>query len=386
MIILSISLFLTISYVLLIIYYLKCWIKIKPYNAPPSDGIPNTVITVVIAARNEEKNIGACIGSILKQTYPRELFEIVVVDDHSIDATAKIATSFSEQNVTLIKLNEIAGNNNLNSYKKKAVETGINYAHGNLIVTTDADCLVHPQWLEIIASFYNKFNPAFIASPVVYAMPLAEESFFKKSLKIFQSLDFIMLQGITGASVNEKIHNMCNGANLAYEKKVFCEVEGFKGIDEIASGDDMLLMQKIQNKYPSRIGYLQSTNAIVQTQSAETLKDFMSQRIRWASKADKYHDARITSVLVLVYLFNAWLFFMAIYSFFSFHALELFLAMLVVKTMVELIFICPVANFFNRKQLLWWFPFLQPFHIIYTLIAGWLGKFGSYSWKGRTVK
>ena len=109
---------------------------------------------------------------------------------------------------------------------------------------------------------------------------------------------------------------MCNGANLAYEKKVFYEVNGFEGIDEIASGDDMLLMHKIQKVYPDKIMFLKSPEVIVQTQPAETLKDFMNQRIRWASKADKYTDKKITAVLFLVYLLNAWIFILGISSFF----------------------------------------------------------------------
>ena len=179
---------------------------------------------------------------------------------------------------------------------------------------------------------------------------------------------------------------MCNGANLAYEKKAFDEAGGFEGIDRIASGDDMLLMHKIQKIYPAQIMYLKSANAVVQTQPAGTLKDFMNQRIRWASKADKYTDRKITAVLLLVYTFNAWIFFMALCSFFYLYAFYLFLLLFTVKTIVELFFLFPVARFFRMQKLLWWFLPAQPFHIIYTLIAGWLGKFGTYKWKGRRVK
>ena len=167
-----------------------------------------------------------------------------------------------------------------------------------------------------------------MAAPVVYTDPLSNDSGFKKFFKIFQSLDFMTLQGITGASVYKKIHNMCNGANLAYEKKAFYEVSGFEGIDNIASGDDMLLMHKIQKKYPGKIGYIKSANAIVQTQPSENLKEFINQRIRWASKADRYPDIKITAVLFLVYFLNAWIFFLAVYSFFYLKAFYLFLTLI----------------------------------------------------------
>ena len=122
--------------------------------------------------------------------------------------------------------------------------------------------------------------------------------------EVFQALDFMTLQGITGASVYEKMHSMCNGANMAYERAAFHEVEGFKGIDNIASGDDMLLMHKIYKHHPGGVMFLKSANAIVQTMPVQTLKELFNQSIRWASKADQYDDKRIFFVLLVVYFFT----------------------------------------------------------------------------------
>ena len=194
------------------------------------------------------------------------------------------------------------------------------------------------------------------------------------------------LQGITGASVHKKIHSMCNGANLAYTRKAFDEAGGFKDIDHIASGDDMLLMHKMYRLYPGAVKFLKSKDVIVQTQPMHRVKDFINQRIRWASKADKYDDKRIFSVLLLVYLFNCWCFTMGIITLFQCSVGYWFIGLLSGKIIVELFFLYPVAKFFDKEKLLWWFPFAQPFHIIYTIIAGWLGKFGRYKWKGRNVK
>jgi glycosyltransferase involved in cell wall biosynthesis len=384
---LLISLFLLLLYGALIIYYRQGWLQLGTYHPPGGKSINHsTFITVIIVARNEENNIGKCIESIIQQTYPGSLFELIIVDDNSTDSTPVIVHSFEKNNISVLDLKDFTGNENLNSYKKKAVETAIGLAKGNLIVTTDADCLVQPGWLQTIASFYEEFGPVFIAAPVVYTNPSRGDSFFKRLLKIFQSLDFMTLQGITCASVYKKLHAMCNGANLAYEKKAFYDAGGFAGIDQIASGDDMLLMHKIQKMYPGRIKYLKSAKVIVQTQPAETLGDFMNQRIRWASKADKYTDRKITAVLLLVYVFNAWIFFMALCSFLYLYACYILMLLLMMKTIIELFFLFPVARFFGKQKLLWFFLPAQPFHIMYTLIAGWLGKFGSYKWKGRRVK
>jgi cellulose synthase/poly-beta-1,6-N-acetylglucosamine synthase-like glycosyltransferase len=386
MVFLLISIFLLLPYFLLIIYYRQGWLEIEVYCADVNHQGLNTFISVIIPARNEEKNIGTCIESVIKQTYPANLFEVIIINDYSNDETANIATSYNRRNINVINLADFTGNNILNSYKKKAIEIGISKAKGSLIVTTDADCIVPNKWLETIASYSKKTGSVFIAAPVSFFDLKNEDSILKKFLKVFQLLDFMMLQGITGASVHKKIHNMCNGANLAYEKEAFYEAGGFEGIDKIASGDDMLLMHKIQNLYPDKIGYLKSPNAIVKTQAAATVREFMNQRIRWASKADKYSDIKITTVLILVYFLNLWILALAIVSFFQVDIFYLLIFSFFTKTFVELFFLLPVARFFKNEKLLWWFIVAEPFHIIYTLVAGWLGKFGSYTWKGRKVK
>ena len=387
MALLFISLILLFIYTWLIFFYRKSWLGIKEFKIGQGWKSKNPVfISIIIAARNEEENIGHCIKSIIEQTYPSQMFEVIVVDDHSTDSTAAIVNSFRIENLHVIKLEDYLGNQELNSYKKKAVETAIGQARGNLIVTTDADCIVPPRWLEIIANYHEATGDVFIVAPVTYIRPLVTGSFFNQLLNVFQTLDFMMLQGITGASVHRKFHNMCNGANLAYEKKGFIEAGGFSGIDAIASGDDMLLMHKIQNLYPDKIGYLKSAGVIVQTHPAKNIREFLNQRIRWASKADKYPEKKITGVLALVYLFNAWIFFIAICSFFYLKALYLLLILLGIKTLAELLLLVPVAIFFKNRKMIWWFILCQPFHIIYTLLVGWLGKFGTYRWKGRNVK
>ncbi|HEY5464331.1 MAG TPA: glycosyltransferase [Hanamia sp.] len=387
MIFIIITILFLLPYVVLILYYRTSWLGIPDFI--PSRRIPESelpFVSIIIAARNEEQNIGNCIQSIINQTYPQNKWEVIVTDDHSTDKTVAIINSYKKENIRAINLADFTKNKILNSYKKKSIETAIQFAKGELIVTTDADCVASAKWIETLVVFYKEKKLVFVALPVVFQNPLSQDSFFKSFFNTFQSLDFMTLQGITGASVFKKFHSMCNGANLAYEKKVFYEVNGFEGIDEIASGDDMLLMHKIQEVYPEKIMFLKSTDVIVQTKPAETLKDFMNQRIRWASKADKYTDKKITAVLFLVYLLNVWIFILGVSSFFFIKPFFIFLIAIIIKTIAEIFFLYPVAKFFGKQKLLWWFVPAQPFHIIYTLVAGWLGKFGSYRWKGRTVK
>ncbi|MEO7317073.1 MAG: glycosyltransferase [Ginsengibacter sp.] len=343
-------------------------------------------VSVIIAARNEEENIGNCIQSLIRQTYPAAKFEVIITNDHSTDNTVQVINSMKMDNIRVLNLKDFTENKELNSYKKKSIETALKFSKGELILTTDADCIAPEKWIETMVDFYKEKNAVFIAAPVSLTSSSPGKKIGERLLGIFQSLDFMTLQGITGASVTKKFHSMCNGANLAYRKDIFYEVNGFEGIDEIASGDDMLLMHKIQEVYPDSIEFLKSPDVIVETSPEKTMGGFLNQRIRWASKADKYTDKKITLVLLLVYFLNAWIFILGVSSLFFQNVFYLFFVSIILKTIAELFFLFPVADFFKRRKLLWWFIPAQPFHILYTLIAGWLGKFGNYKWKGRKVK
>jgi len=370
---------LMVVYAVLIAYYHRAWNRLPEFVSPEKQA--SVFISVIIAARNEEKNIQHLLQSLHDQQYPKELYEVIIIDDYSTDGTWALLQElrFEQLQLKPLQLKEYVDNtSSIASYKKKAIETGINAAAGKLIVTTDADCRFTPLWLQTIATFYEANEAKFIAAPVTY---------YNQSslLSVFQTLDFLTLQGITAASVYKRFHSMCNGANLAYERSAFYEVDGFNNIDAIASGDDMLLMHKIFKLYPDKVFYLKNRWAIVTTEPAASWKQFFHQRIRWASKADRYDDKRIFWVLLLVYLLNVCFLAGAVASFWHNTWLMLVLLLLLAKVLIEFPFVNSVAIFFGQQRLMKYFPFLQPLHIGYTIVAGWLGKFGHYEWKGRRI-
>jgi len=368
-----------VVYAVLIAYYHTAWTRLPEFALPEKQA--SVFISVIIAARNEEKNITSLLQSLQDQQYPKELYEVIIIDDHSTDTTWPLlqAYHFDRMQVKTLQLKDyLEESNSITAYKKKAIETGINAAIGKLIVTTDADCRFNPRWLQTIAAFYEANDAKFIAAPVTFYNQ-------QSLLSVFQTLDFLTLQGITAASVYKRFHSMCNGANLAYERSAFYEVNGFNNIDNIASGDDMLLMHKIFKLYPDKVFYLKNRGAIVTTEPAVSWKQFFHQRIRWASKADRYDDRRIFYVLLLVYLLNVCFLAGAIASFWNNTWLLLVLLLLLAKVLIEFPFVNSVAIFFGQQRLMKYFPFLQPLHIGYTIIAGWLGKFGQYEWKGRRI-
>ena len=368
-----------VLYTTAILMYRAWFIKLKQFKIPASY-TPSNSFSIIIPARDESANIVNCLQTIFDNDYPENLYEIIVVDDHSIDDTSLLVQQLQTKhsNLRLIRLADEIDGQLLNAYKKKAIEKAIALSKQEWIITTDADCFTKKNWLKNFDAYIQETNHVLVAAPVVFIKE-------NNVLSMFQYIDFLSLQGITAASVSAGFHTMCNGANLAYQKAAFNAVDGFKDIDHIASGDDMFLMNKIKKHFPDGLGYLFTEQATVSTHPMPTWKAFLNQRIRWASKADKLKDKSVLLVLVLVYFFNLLIFLMPFMAIFNPSFIIYCLMALLLKTIIELSFAIPVGRFFGQS-FVWWFPFLQPIHIAYTVLAGWLGKFGSYKWKGRKVK
>lgn len=341
---------------------------------------PITKFSIVIPARNEAANIEACIAGILGQNYPTHLFEVIVIDDFSEDETANIVASIALQhnNVRLLRLQDFTKDENIIAYKKRAIEIAIEQANHPWIITTDADCSFTKHWLASYDGYIQEHNCVMIAAPVSYKNT---GSF----LSVFQVLDFISLQGITAAAVGSGSHTLCNGANLCYSKEAFESVGKFSGIDHLPSGDDMLLMHKMKESFEGKIGYLYAQDAVVTTAPSATLGLFIQQRIRWSSKALGYQDKIVFWILLLVYLVNFTILACLPVNLIQTGNINNWLILIGCKTIIELPFMYASAKFFKQQKLLVWFGIMQPFHILYTVVAGWFGTFGSYKWKGRTV-
>ncbi len=361
------------AYAVLIGYYRYHWKRLPLFQPAPRTS-PLPFISVVIAARNEESTLPHLLKALQAQTYAQQNFEVIVVDDFSTDGTANVFNSFSG-NIRCIQPSVDAAF----SSKKKAVEAGVKAARGSLVVVTDADCLPQPQWLQLMADIHVHRNAVFIAAPVKFVHD-------NSLLQIFQSIDFLTLQGITAASVQAGFHSMCNGANLAYTKAAFEEVNGFAGIDKVASGDDMLLMHKIKKSHPTQVFYLKHPQAIVTTQPMTSWKDFVMQRRRWASKTAYYDDKAVLYVLLFIYLFNLLFLVLVIASFFNLLYLYVLAGYLLLKIVIEWPFVNAVAKFYYEARLMKYFPMLQPLHILYTISVGFLSQLGKYNWKGRKLK
>jgi len=368
------TLVLTLSYIGLKFYLKRGWDKLKSFEA--GNRKYKTTVSVIIAARNEQDKIKNTIQDILAQNYPSHLLQLIVVDDHSTDRTSEIVLSFEDPRIKLIILNE---KKPLNSYKKKAITEALKYSESELIITTDADCRMSSNWIKTIVGLYESGDYKMISSPVAY---FEEKNIFEK----MQSLEFLFLIGLGASGIGNGIPTTCNGANLAYRRDVFFELQGFQGIDNLASGDDELFMHKVASAYPEGIGFCKSMDAMVYTHAKANLNEFLQQRKRWASKSTSYKNKSIVFLGIIIWIFNLNIIITALAGiidpmFWKIAAISIFLKML-----AEWIFLIPLCNFAGRIKLLRYQPLLSIIHMFYLVYIGIAGNTGKYMWKGRLVR
>lgn len=361
-------------YITYVIYFIIGWLRTKTFNT--QDPVKFPTVSIIIPVRNEEKYIEKLLRNIQSQSYPADKFDVIVIDDYSTDNTVAIINSLNIPNVRIIPL-KVEGE--IYAYKKMAITTGVNNSNAELIVSTDGDCSMDQHWLSSIVSFYTSNSFKLISSPVAFHQ---EKNWFEK----IQTVEFQYLIGVGASCMRNGMPSTCNGANLAYTRELFHEINGFEGIDDIAFGDDELLLHKVYKHYPDGIGFNKNRNSIVYTYAKSNLKEFVEQRKRWAKKNANYFDKRLMAMVLSVFLMNVALFIAIPFSFFYTDIKNFLIISFLIKLVFDGIFMLMLLNFFGKTRYILFAPIVLFFYIFYFIYLGIIGNIGTtYQWKGRKV-
>lgn len=340
--------------------------------------VPKNSFSIVIPFRNESHNLSKLLNSLSALNYPSDLFEIILVNDDSRDNFRPILEEFTKQNPSL-NLSLLQNLRKTKSPKKDAINTAINVSNFEWIITTDADCIVPKLWLQMFNQCIEEEKPIFISASVKFSIQ-------NTILFHFQHLNFTSLMGSTIGSFGIEKPFMCNGADLCYSKNAFFELNGFEGNNNIASGDDIFLMEKMLKSYPKKVKFLKSDENIVQTNAEITWKLFMNQQIRWASKSASYTSLFAKFVGIVVFLENLTVLVLGILAI-LFPEFWIYVVLIfTTKIIVDFILIAQTSVFLkSTKSLKYYLPvsLLYPFFIVFT---GCLSTLKNYDWKGRSFK
>ncbi len=372
--IISITLILTILYGLTIMAFLA-GMQIRRLGT--SDKLER--VSVIIAARDEEENIGGILQDLAQQNYPTEQYEVIIVNDHSSDNTADIVRSFAAE-YPQIKLLNMGTIPKKFSPKKFAIQTAVSRAHGDIILATDADCRVGQEWIKTMVSYFQD-DIGFVIGFSQFGGRGEKQNLIER----FQAFDFVTMMGVAVGTTNLGLPMAASGQNLGYRKSVFEQVGGYSRVAHRVSGDDVLLLQLVRKYTPHKIVFAADPRTFVVSRPQPTVKAFINQRKRWASNGGYQIKLNFGFFLFLleVLLFNAALFAGLISAFLSGTFIAPMLTFLLVRILLELAIAARAALYFRRTDLLKYFPLWFIVQIPYIVGVGLAGTFGKFQWKQR---
>jgi cellulose synthase/poly-beta-1,6-N-acetylglucosamine synthase-like glycosyltransferase len=326
-------------------------------------------VSVVVAARNEESNIGRCINSLKSVSYPESLIEILLVNDRSTDSTLSIMKSLTEGD-TRFRILETDGEitNNLKG-KPKAIDLGIRNSKGEIIIMTDADCTVRESWVEDTVRYYDE-KTAMVAG---FTKIRENGSVFTK----LQAMDWVYLQSIASGSSGIKQYLSCIGNNLSFRKSVYFELGGFEGI-KFSITEDLATMKAISKIQKYDIKYPVYKNGYIETDGCKNLSELYRQKKRWFKGGT---DLSILGYLlgISMYITN-----IVLISGFIYLSLTFYLILVGVKILSDIILTYPFYRKLNMKDVYKIFPLFEVYFMIYGLLLPFTFLFGlKVNWKGR---
>ncbi|TRO64351.1 glycosyltransferase [Christiangramia sabulilitoris] len=370
----------TAAYLGLVISFLYGWKRLPDFDLK---GLPaENTFSIIIPYRNEAHNLPRLFNSLTSLNYPGRKFEIILVNDKSTDHSSQLAEifqhDFRELNIQLLENKRRSA-----SPKKDAILTAIEVSRFDYIATTDADCILPADWLHYFDEVIQLEKPELIAAPVGFASSgtVQKRPYFQN----FEEMDFMSLQASTIGAFGIDKAFMCNAANLCYRKETFLQKAGFTENSEIASGDDVFLLQTFRRQ-GKKLFFIKSRKAGVLTNYQESLGSLISQRIRWAAKTSSYTSILAKFTGVIVFLMNFSLIFFMVLTFLDLFSYRYLMLVFLLKFNVDFILIFKAAKFMNRESLMrhyFWCSIVYPFFTVYVAVAS---LSGGYDWKGRRFK
>jgi cellulose synthase/poly-beta-1,6-N-acetylglucosamine synthase-like glycosyltransferase len=358
-------------YSAILLWCLAAWKKGRKEYSPLQKEAES--ISVLIPARNESSRILHTLSFFSRVDISSTDVEIIVIDDQSEDGTVALVRQFIADHPSVnLKLIE----SRVTSGKKQAIELGVQAAINKIIVTTDADVQLQPNWLK---ELIGALQPAgLVCGPVL--LKNTERRSFVGNIVALESLGLAV---ISASGIVQHTPFFCNGANMAFYKEDFIRLGGYRDTANEMTGDDTSLLLKYP---PEKVSFAFQSDAVVIAEPTVSLSDFIRQRQRWASKV----PTTLTRS-TLIFAVIAWMaYVMLLWStiaciFFQFHVLIIVIA-LFIKVVVEYAVLKASSNFFREHVSLIVLLVAQPIYWTAIVIIGMLAVFLPYQWKGRSSK
>ncbi|MEO6695921.1 MAG: glycosyltransferase [Ignavibacteria bacterium] len=328
-------------------------------------------VSVIVACKNEEKNIANCILSLSQLNYPSESIEIILVNDNSTDNTLHLMTdTIKDDSRFRIISTELNSSPNLKG-KANAIDAAVKLCTGQIILCTDADCEVPQYWVRETVKYYSE-QTAMVCG---FTMIKFEGSLFAK----LQCLDWIYLLTLASSSSGLKMILSCVGNNLTFSKNSYEKVGGYERIN-FSVTEDLALMRNINANKNFQIKFPVNKKCLVRSLPCESISELFSQKRRWFRGGIGINFFGYIMGFEL-YTLN---FFLILGLFFT--DPKLYYILLIIKTFSELVLLYKTIDKFDLKRLYKYYPLFIFYFALYSLILPWSFLFGKkINWKGQKL-
>ncbi len=342
----------------------------RPAPLPDNPSLPR--ITVVVPLRNEENHALRTLEALSRQNYIG-WHEIICVDDRSTDATPAILSRFCADNPRFRQLTIGLDEPTVTSGKKRALARGFAQARGDILMTTDADCLPPANWMTSMARSFASGADIVQGPKSISGAPGV--------LTQYQQTEVFALVSIEAASFAMGKPVLASAPSLAYRKDLYEKTGGFEGLEDYVSGDDDLLVHKMMTIPGVRVTYNLDPDASVVTSPVLTWKELLQQRARWASNGAHYDQKGFVALLACIYAFYWWLLLSPLFAALGWVPWKAFAIPLALKIGLNCIFLKKTSILLRQEKAFrhtWWAEIL---HIPIVLAAVIIGHLGWYRWK-----
>ncbi len=344
----------------------------EAFGTPDPGGKKLPSVTIVVPMRNEAENAVDTLRALAAQDYPGE-WEVVCVDDRSEDATGSILREFCAADPRFTMIAIPPGAPPVPSPKKRALAAGFAAAKGEILMTTDADCLAPPGWLSSMAA---RFRPGI---GIVQGPKRIRGN--GTLLSRYQEHEVFGLVSIEAATFALGRPMIASAPSLAYRRSLYETVGGFQGLEDTVSGDDDMLVHKMQKVPGWRVAYNPDPEACVSTSPAPTWKSMLTQRARWASNGARYEEKGFVALLCCIYAFYWWLPIGLVLAIAGLTPAWLFWIPAAVKLAANGIFLSVTSRRLGHSGILRDLLWCEILHVPVILAAVILGHLGLYRWK-----
>ncbi len=325
-------------------------------------------VAVVIAARNEEQNLPQLLSDLVNQNYPGQV-DIYIADDRSEDSSWSILSQFAKKHSQVHPV-RITTLSKQMTPKKNALTVCLKETTAEIILSTDADCSLKPNW---VASAVSQMH-ADVGILVGYSQVKAQSLFQR-----YQAMDFIGIMVANAGIMALGPAWSGSGQNLAYRRSAFTAIGGFNPVAHKVSGDDVYLVQNIPAKTGLKAKFNFDPDHFVETMPMESVGSFINQRIRWSSnsKGLEKTDPLFFGFLLSAFLSNFGILISLILGIIN----PFFWVGVILKFVAEGMVISSGATRFGYWSHLFVYPLWFAVQPLYITVVGLLGLRGKFNWK-----